>query len=135
RRRHDEIGAVAREREAETREQRANRFGCNVDAEEPLDARRAYAHGVARWQHAGDVAERARASAANVQHQLSCALDRACTVAEVDAALEAKAGIACKAQAARAPLNHRGIPERAFEQHRRRRVADPGMLATHDAGE
>src|SRR6185503_19762856 len=81
------------------------------------------------------VGERTRASAANLEDQLRRAFDAPRAEFEIDAALEAIAGVADEAEASHLSLNHGGIPERAFEVNARRVVRDAGMLAAHDARE
>ena len=138
RRRHDEVGAFAREGEAEAREHVGDRVGGQRDAEEARRrARCARAPGSRRGRSSrrDRVGERARAAAADFEDQLRRALDRARAAAEVDAALEAVARVAGEAQAPHLALDHRGIPERAFEVDARRVVGDAGVLAAHDAGQ
>ena len=70
------------------------------------------------------VGERPGAAAADLEDQLRRALDGACAAVEVDAALEAIAGVAREAEASHLALDHGRIPERAFEIHARRVVGD-----------
>ena len=72
--------------------------------------------------------ERPALSAAEFDDQLRWRGRPRGRVREIDAALEAKAGIGGEAQSARLALDHRGIPERAFEEDARRGVADGAVL-------
>ena len=105
------------------------------DAQQPRHPGGAHAHGIARRQIAGDVAQRTRASAADVEDELRRTFDRPRAAAEIDAALEAITGVADEPKPARFALDDRRAPERAFEKHGGRRIVDARVLAAHDAGE
>ena len=115
------------------REVRRDRLGGDLDAQETRNARGTNAHWTALGQRTLDVGKRSSATSAAIENELSRALDGARAATEVDAALEAIAGVAREAQAPRLALDDGGIPVRAFEQQHRRRVADAGILAAHDA--
>ena len=122
----------ARSEPVEDRGDRPRRHG---DAEQPRDARRAHAHRVAARQR--PMTSSSGPARPPQMSRISCVArsTASAAAAEIDAALEAIAGVAGEAEPARLALDHRGIPERAFEEHGGRRVADAGMLAAHDAGE
>ena len=119
RRRHEEIVAGAREGEAQPTEERRrwSRPGTSMPRRRATRAGRTRI-GVACGQralHVGQAARRGRRS----MSRISCvarSTARAQPV-EIDAALEAIAGVAREAEAPRLALDDRGIPEGAFEQH------------------
>src|SRR5206468_11097943 len=76
-----------------------------------------------------------RGAAAELDDGLRGPLDGGGCVGEVHAALEAKTCVCREAQASCFALDHRGVPERAFEKNVASAVADAAMLAAHDAGE
>ncbi len=95
----------------------ADRLWRDRNAEDARNARAAHAHGIAPRQRAADVDQRAGAAAAEFDDQWRGAVDRRRPDGEIDAALEAVAGIGGKAEPPRLALDHRRIPERAFEEH------------------
>src|SRR4029077_631769 len=102
---------------AEAREHVGDGVAADRDAEQPLDAGAAQAHGVAprKFRWARHVGQRSRAAAADLDDELRRALHRAGAAAEVDAALEAVARVARESEAAHLALDHGGTPERALE--------------------
>jgi hypothetical protein len=89
----------------------------------------------ARRQRRFRVGQGTCAAAADFDDQLGRALDAARAELEIDAALEAIAGVTQEAQPAHLALYDRRIPERAFQVDARRVAGDARMLAAHDAGE
>ena len=126
----------ARTRSRAARRRRRSSSSASGDAEQPRDARRPHAHRIARAA-ARRVASVSGPALPPQISRISCVArsTRARAAVEIDAALEAIAGVAREAEAAHLALDHRGIPERAFEIHARRVVGDARVLAAHDAGE
>ena len=104
------------------------------DAEEPRARAVRSGTGVRDGSSALHIGQRARASAADVEDQPRRALDGARPELEIDAALEAVAGVAREAEAAHLALDHGGI-QNAPSRKTSRVVRDAAMLAAHDAGE
>src|SRR6185503_19327929 len=135
RRRDDEVGAFALRGEAQAREDRSYRLGCDRDAEDACDARAAHSHRIAPRQRAANVGQWAGAAPADGDDQLRRTFDRRRAYGEINAALKAKPGIGGETEPARLALDHRRIPECALEKDRLRAAADAAMLPAHDAGE
>src|SRR4030095_11740486 len=98
-------------------------------------ARGTHAHRIARGQCAAHIGERTRLAAADLDDELRRTLHRARASGKIDAALEAIAGITHEPESLHLALDHRGIPERAFEVDACRIARDTRVLAAHDAGE
>ena len=128
-----EVVAAANVRQAQTREDAGDHVGRNRDAEQLRHARAAQPHRSTRRQRSDRIAERSRAAAADFEDQLRCTLDGTRAELEVDATLEAVSGVALKAQSTHLALDHRRIPESAFEIDARRVVGNARVLAAHDS--
>src|SRR6266566_1942971 len=106
----------------------------NLDAENARHASWTHPNRIASRHRAAHVDHRSGFSPAKLEDQLGCAVDGTIGVGEVDATLEPEPGIGGKTEAASLALNHRGIPECAFEEEARGLAADAAVLAAHDPG-
>ena len=135
RRGYQEILVGAGKGEAETTEKCGNGLTGYGNAQQARDACGANAYRSACGQGSPHIGQRPGAAAAAIEDQLRRALDGACASREIDPAFETIAGVARETETPRLALDDGRIPEGAFEQHAGRRIADPGVLAAHDAGE
>ena len=100
-----------------------------------LRDRHAHRHRLAPRQALDQVHRRAGLAAADLEDQARGALDAVDVVGEVDAALEAVAGVAREVVAARAPGDRLGEKERRLEEEVARRGLGLGGLPAHDAAQ
>ncbi|ABA47491.1 hypothetical protein BURPS1710b_1895 [Burkholderia pseudomallei 1710b] len=135
RRRHAEHVAVALEREAETREDLRDFVLADLDADDPVRARRAHRNRRALRQVHDLVVDGARLAAADVENQLRDALDVLDGRRVIDAALEAMRRVGREVVFARAAADAVRPPERGFEIDVRRVERDGRAVAAHDARE
>ena len=130
----DEVVALAPAVEREAAEQIGDRLGREVDAEDARDACAPQADRRALRQLGHGFADRAGLAAADGDHELAGAFERAAGEFEVDAALEAVRGVGGEAVAARTTGDRGRREEGRFEEQFARLQRDAALLAAHDAG-